>query len=119
MLRSKGLSPQKLKQLSFVIRKEMLLISGEDLITRFASKYESAADAITRANLCGIIPDPENEKLSGDLNTGFDHVEILYQMLNFKGSLIRNDNTLVDTKVLSKKKRVLGIYFSASWYEQI
>lgn len=95
----------------------MLILSGEDLISRFACKYESAANAIAQANLCGIVPDPENEKLSGDLNSGFDHVDTLFQLLNFKGSLIKNDNSQVDSKMLAKKKRVLGLYFSASWYE--
>src|SRR5437868_2197480 len=110
-----GLSNEKLKQLSFVIRKEMLLMAGEDLITRFASKYDSATPAIERANLSGIIPDPENEKMSGDLNTGLDYFDAVLQMLNFKGSLIKNDSSSIDSKTLSKKKKVIGLYFSASW----
>jgi hypothetical protein len=112
----KGISAEKVKQLSFVMRKEMLIMAGEDLISRYASKYDFASDAVARANLAGIIPDPENEKMSGDLSTGLDQLDLLFQMLQFKGSLIKNDGSQIDIKTFSKKKRVFGVYFSASWY---
>lgn len=90
-------------------------MAGEDLITRYASKYDGATAAVTRANHSGIIPDPENEKMSGDLSTGLDSLDALFQMLQFKGSLIKSDGAMVDVKSL-KRKKVFGVYFSAAWY---
>lgn len=54
-----------MKQLGFVLRREMLLRAGEDLITRFAMKYEKATDAILEANANGLVPPPDDENPSG------------------------------------------------------
>jgi hypothetical protein len=98
------------------MRREMLIRSGEDLITRFASKYEKATNAILAANAIGLIPPPDDEDPSGDLATGLDNLDVVSSILNYKGALVGPGAKPVDIKQLfSLKKKVIGLYFSAQW----
>ena len=93
----------------------MILRTGEDLISRYASKYDKATDAILVANSIGLIPPPDDEDPTGDLATGLDKIDILAQILSQKGLLVKN-NHVIDPKPFFLKKRVIGLYFSAEWY---
>lgn len=102
------MSRDKLKQLSFVIRKEMITKCGEDLIARYASKHENAASAVVAANQIGLMPSPEEDMGS----TGLEQFDAIAQLLG-KTALIYRDGNSIDCKNLNKK--VVGVYFSAQW----
>lgn len=98
---------QQLKQLSFVIRKEMITKCGEDLISRFASKHEGASAAVVAAHQIGLMPSPEEDLGS----TGLENFDAVAQLLG--QSVIDKNRKPIDCKQLSK--RVIGLYFSAQW----
>lgn len=97
-----------MKQLSFVLRKEMMTKCGEDLISRYASKHENAMNAVVAANRMGLMPSPDEDLGS----TGLEQFESVAQLLG-KVALIDRNGKNIDVKQLNKK--AVGLYFSAQW----
>lgn len=90
------------------MRKEMITKCGEDLISRYASKYEGALSTVAAANQIGIMPSPDE-----DLGTtGLENFDTVSQLLGDMKLIDRAGKTH-DCKLLNKK--VVGLYFSAQW----
>ena len=111
LLKVNGWDQCMLKQLSFVVREEMIKRCGRELIDRFAIAYPIADDAVDAIAAYGITPTPRDGDGDGGGGGGGDAHAFPWELVD--GCLMDGDGNTIDGSSL--RGTHIALYFSAHW----